>query len=108
MHSLGTRTQNRKSLSVKPAQQNLSRRNTRSAGTRRVAGTTIAFVASSDSITDSGDGLAGFQVGDTIHVSGSASNDGEYRVKTVAAGALTVFPELVDESATLAIEIRTL
>lgn len=108
MPHLGTMKQQRKGLTVRPPQQNLSRRSTRTAGTRRKVGTTIAFVASSDTITDSGNGLAGFEVGCDIHVSGSASNDGEYRVTASAAGTLSVFPQVVDESASLAIEIRAL
>lgn len=93
---------------MKPSQQNLSRRSTRTAGTRRVSATTIAFVASNDTITDSGSGLAGFEVGCNIHVSGSPLNDGEYRVTASAAGALSVFPEVVNESATALVTIRAL
>lgn len=63
--------------------------------TSLVVGTTFAFVdggASDDSITDSGNGFvtANFQVGDKIKVKGSTSNDGEYTVTSVAAGALGV------------------
>src|SRR3990167_4506077 len=60
---------------------------------RRAA--TIAFnenTPDSDTITDSGNGLlvAGFQAGDQITVSGSASNDGTYTVATVVAGTITL------------------
>ena len=60
---------------------------------RRAA--TIAFnenSAAADTITDSGNGLvtAGFQPGDQLTVTGSASNDGTYEVDTVAAGTITL------------------
>jgi len=43
-----------------------------------------------DTITDSGNGLANFSVGDKIQVKGSASNDGEYEILTVGAGTVEV------------------
>lgn len=57
--------------------------------------TTIAFSennASADTITDSGNGFvtAGFQPGDQITVSGSASNNGTYTIATVVAGTITL------------------
>lgn len=60
---------------------------------RRVA--TIAFnenSADADTITDSASGFlaAGFQPGDQITVSGSASNDGTYVAATVTAGTITL------------------
>ena len=60
---------------------------------RRAA--TIAFnenTPNNDSITDSANGFlaAGFQPGDQITVSGSASNDGTYEIATVAAGTITL------------------
>jgi len=60
---------------------------------RRAA--TIAFnenTPDADTITDSGNGflVAGFQAGDQITVSGSASNDGTYTVATVVAGTITL------------------
>lgn len=60
---------------------------------RRAA--TIAFVdnaASADTITDSASGFltAGFQAGDQITVSGSASNDGSYTIASVVAGTITL------------------
>lgn len=68
--------------------------------------TTIAFNAndpSADTITDSGNGFltAGFQAGDHITVSGSASNDGTYTVAAVTAGTITLIPTdaLVTEAA---------
>lgn len=56
---------------------------------------TIAFNennADGDTITDSGNGFltAGFQPGDSITVSGSASNDGTYVVASVTAGIITL------------------
>ena len=45
-----------------------------------------------DTIVDSNDGFltAGFQIGDTIIVSGSTSNDGTYTIATVIAGTITL------------------
>lgn len=60
-------------------------------------GVTIAFNDNSathaaDTITDSGSGFvtAGFQVGDQLTVSGSASNDGTYVIASVVAGTITL------------------
>lgn len=60
---------------------------------RRAA--TIAFNennAAADTITDSANGflVAGFEAGDQITVSGSASNDGTYTIASVAAGTITL------------------
>lgn len=58
-----------------------------------ITASTIAFVDSDpDTLTDSGNGFvtAGFQAGDVITVSGSTSNDGTYKVATVAAGTITL------------------
>lgn len=58
-----------------------------------ITASTIAFVDSNpDTITDSGNGFlaAGFRAGQTIVVSGSASNDGSYTLTGVAAGTLTL------------------
>jgi len=56
--------------------------------------TTIAFAdggAGNDSITDSGNGLAGFSVGDLVTVvTTSGTNDGTYEALTVAAGTIGV------------------
>lgn len=64
---------------------------------------TIAFVASSKTITDSGSGLvtAGFTNGMKIKVTGTTSNNGTYTIKTVVAGTITLIATdtLVDESA---------
>lgn len=48
--------------------------------------------ASADTITDSASGflVAGFQPGDQITVSGSASNDGNYTIASVTAGTITL------------------
>lgn len=61
----------------------------------KISAATIAFVDNApeaDTITDTGLGFlaAGFQAGDSITVSGSASNDGTYVVTSVAAGVLTL------------------
>lgn len=78
-----------------------------------VSGTTIAFVeggASNDTITDSANGFvtAGFQTGDTIEVSGTASNDGSYTILGVTAGVITLYPDddLTNESAGSAFVIQ--
>ena len=58
-----------------------------------IAAATIAFVDSNpDTITDSGSGFvtAGFVAGDTIIVTGSASNDGTYTIDSVVAGTITL------------------
>ena len=77
---------------------------------RRAA--TIAFVentASADTITDSGNGFltAGFQPGDTITVSGSASNDGTYTIDSVVAGTITLIArnDLATEAAGATVKI---
>lgn len=66
---------------------------------RYMSGTTYAFQnngASPDTITDSALGFldAGFAVGDTIIVAGSASNDGTYVIQAVTAGTITLFPNV--------------
>lgn len=78
-----------------------------------LSGTTYAFVdggASDDTITDSANGFSSalFVAGDTIRVLGSASNDGEYTIKSVTAGTLTLSEEdsLTSELAGSAITIR--
>ena len=63
--------------------------------TVKIRAATIAFnenTPDSDTITDSGSGFltAGFQAGDQITVSGSASNDGTYVISSVTAGAITL------------------
>ena len=66
-----------------------------------VAGTTIGYnaVPTPDEITDSGNGLAIYEVDENVLVEGSTSNDGEYTVQTVAAGALGVDQSLTTEAA---------
>ncbi len=78
-----------------------------------VSGTTFAFNengASEDTITDSGSGFltALFEAGDIIRVVGSASNDGEYTIKSVVAGTITLSEEddLVTEAAGASLSIR--
>lgn len=102
----GTRIENTRPTSKQSVipQQTLTRGITRLAGNRRVSGTTISFA--SNTISDSGSGLAAFAVNDVIEVRGSASNDGEYFVTSVAAGALGVHPALTTESAGATVELR--
>lgn len=66
-----------------------------------MATNTIAFVASTQKITDSANGFLSkeYCVGDVVSVVGSASNNGEYTVTAVSAGELTVEEVLVDEAA---------
>lgn len=59
----------------------------------RLAASTIAFVDSNpDTITDSGSAFltSGFAAGQTIRVSGSASNNGVFTIATVVAGTITL------------------
>lgn len=60
---------------------------------------TIAFVSASKHITDSGNLLIQFKVGDTIVVTGTDLNDGTYTVTASAAGTLDVAEAVVDELA---------
>ena len=69
-----------------------------------ITAATIAFNdADPDTITDSGSGFLtrGFHAGDTITVSGSGANDGNYTIDTVVAGTITLIAtdELADEVA---------
>lgn len=79
---------------------------------RRAA--TIAFnenTGSPDTITDSASGfvVAGFQPGDSITVSGSASNEGTYVIDTVTAGTITLLSreDLATEAAGATVKIVT-
>lgn len=76
--------------------------------------TTIAFnenTADADTITDSASGFltAGFQPGDSITVSGSASNDGTYVIASVTAGTITLraSDDLTTEAAGATVKIVT-
>lgn len=78
-----------------------------------VAGTTLSFQdngADLDTIEDSANGfvVAGFQIGDTILVQGSVSNDGEYTISDVTAGVLTlgVNDSLTTEAAGAAVVVK--
>ncbi|MDD5517866.1 MAG: hypothetical protein PHV98_00760 [Candidatus Omnitrophica bacterium] len=63
-------------------------------------GTGIAFVAATEKITDSGNGLAHFLTGATITVVGSSLNDGTYTIATGGvAGEIVVNEALSNESA---------
>lgn len=61
-------------------------------------GTGISFTAS-DTIADSGNGLAIFTAGRVIEVRGSPDNSRTFRVETSAAGSLTVSPATVTTEA---------
>lgn len=60
--------------------------------------TTISFTAPS-TISDSGSGFvtANFRVGNSITISGSASNNGTFTILTVSAGSMTVSEAIVTE-----------
>lgn len=105
--SSGTRIENTRATSEQSVipSQTLTRGTTRVAGSNRLAGTTIGFGAT-NTITDSGNGLAIFGVNEVIEVRGSADNDGEYIVSASAAGSLTVTPGTSTESAGASVEIR--
>lgn len=66
-----------------------------------ITATTISFTASTKTIADSGSGFvtANFRAGDSIIVTGSASNNGTYTIVSVAVGAIVVVETLVDEVA---------
>lgn len=75
---------------------------------------TISFTrnaSAADTINDSGDAMVstGFVAGDMVKVSGSASNDGEYLVASVAAGALTLHSKefLTTEAAGASMTVTT-
>jgi hypothetical protein len=65
---------------------------------------TIAFVADTKTVTDSGNGFANIVAGMRVTFDGSTLNDGNYIVATwVSAGEITVNETLVDEAATASI-----
>lgn len=91
MPEVGTRVRHTRNLS---GALNMTRRKTRSDRTRDKGGSTymstgIAFVAP-DTITDSGNGLGVFSVGQTLQVIGSAKNTRWWKILTVAAGTITI------------------
>jgi len=64
-----------------------------STGSVSVTATTISAAASGNVISDSGNGLGSFAVGDMVLISGftgSASNNGVARITAKAAGAITI------------------
>ena len=63
-------------------------------GDTTLTDTTIAFAAP-DTITDSNNGLAVFNSGDTLIVTGTASNNGTYVIDTVAAGTITLIEQTI-------------
>lgn len=62
---------------------------------------TISFDRKTQEIRDSGSGFvtAGFRTGDSVTVSGSASNNGTFQIVSVATGIIVVTGNLVDEVA---------
>ncbi len=71
--------------------------------------TTISFTASTKTIADSGNGFvtAGFLIGTSIAITGSASNNGTFTIVSVAAGAIVVAETLVNESAGATVVMTT-
>ena len=59
---------------------------------KHLSGDGIAFVAAGNKITDADSGFvtAGFAPGQTLIVEGSVKNDGQYLIKTVAPGEITL------------------
>lgn len=66
-----------------------------------ITASTISFTASTKTIADSANGFvtAGFRAGNSIVVTGSASNNNTFTIVSVAAGAIVVAETLIDESA---------
>lgn len=66
-----------------------------------ITGTGISFTASTKTIADSGNGFvtAGFVRGQSITITGSASNNTTVKVVSVAAGSMVIDGTLVNESA---------
>lgn len=76
---------------------------------KEVNGTTISQddVPTPSEIKDSGNGLAGFEVNEVVQTQGSANNEGDDIVQTVAAGVLGVDDALTTESAGGAVSVRS-
>ena len=76
---------------------------------KEVNGTTIGHddVPTPSEITDSGNGLAGFEVNEVVNSQGSTSNDGDDIVQTVAAGALGLDDAVTLEAASAAVVLTT-
>ncbi len=73
--------------------------------TKKVTAATISLDQASKTITDSGNGLGAFEVGDVIRVSDSVSNDGYYTVATAASGSLVTVEAMADEGSGTSITI---
>jgi hypothetical protein len=70
------------------------------------AATTVSFVASDNSINDSGNGFGSFVANQWVRVTGSTNNNGFYKILTKANGKLTVSGKIiVDESAGASISV---
>ncbi len=92
-------------------QQNITAAGTPESLGVKLEAATIAFVdGAADTITDSGSGfvVAGFEAGDQLVVTGSASNDGTYVVDTVAAGTIILKDNenLTDEVASATVTLK--
>jgi hypothetical protein len=93
---MSTRTSQRndRSAAVNGSRRNQTRLQRRDGAGGILLGTTISFT-SANTIADSGNGLALFNVGATIRIRGSARNSRTFDVVTSAAGSLTVRPAVV-------------
>lgn len=70
--------------------------------------TTIGFT-NPDTITDSGNGLAGFEDDEAIRLLGSTSNDGDYTADSVVAGSIECVEQtIVLEAAGDSVSIQSL
>lgn len=99
MGAIGTRdTQTVSKSGALNSTLKLSRRATGDIGGAQLTAATISFTAS-DTISDSGNGLAVFGVGDTVLPVGSPLNNRRWTVLTVAAGSITVAPSQVQTEA---------
>lgn len=76
---------------------------------KEINGTTIGHddVPTPSEITDSGNGLAGFEVNEVVQTQGSSNNEGNDIVQTVAAGALGVDDALTTEAAGGQVSVRS-
>jgi hypothetical protein len=83
----------------------VTRQDTSGGGTR--TDNTISFTASTKTIGDTGNGLGVFNVGEQIVVTGSASNNGTYTIKSVTPSAIVVNETLVNETAGATVTITS-
>ncbi len=72
-----------------------------------LSGSDISFTSSTSTIASSTLDFSIFQVGDSVWVSGSSSNDGEYTIASIpTSNSITVSESLTDESAGSSITVK--